>query len=205
MLKVFDIYDNIIGGQLGLRAEFEDDTPRSKVSGSVAIESFRLIDAPVMARLLGVASIVGIPDGLTGTGLSFQQMNLPFTLENHVIEIKDGKAGGFNLGITASGTVDTKADLIDVKGSIAPLDKLNSLLGIIPLLGVFFSAGEKGGGVFAAEYTMKGDVKDPEITANPLTALTPGIFRRIFDVFDVKEPGPGEAPQPNVPGADTAK
>jgi len=205
MLQVFDIYDNIVGGQLGLKAEFEDDTPRSKVSGSVAIESFRLIDAPVMARLLGVASIVGIPDGLTGTGLSFQQMNLPFTLENHVIEIKDGKAGGFNLGITASGTVDTKADLIDIKGSIAPLDKLNSLLGNIPLLGVFFSAGEKGGGVFAAEYTMKGDVKDPEITANPLTALTPGIFRRIFDVFDVKEPGPGEGPQPEIPESDLAK
>lgn len=205
MLKVFDIYDDIVGGQLGLRAEFEDDTPRSKVSGNVAIENFRLIDAPVIARLLGVASIVGIPDGLTGMGLSFQKMDLPFTLENHVIEIKDGKAGGFNLGITASGTVDTKADLIDVKGSIAPLDKLNSLLGNIPLLGVFFSAGEKGGGVFAAEYTMKGDVKDPEITANPLSALTPGILRRIFDVFDVKEPGPREAPRPKVPERDLAK
>ena len=100
-----------------------------------------------------------------------------------MIRIKDAKAGGFSLGITANGTIDTEMDTMDIKGSVAPLDKLNSLLGNIPLFGVFFSGGEKGGGVFAAEYSMTGPFDDPEISTNPLSASTPGIFRKIFDVF----------------------
>lgn len=195
-LRTLDLYDDVVGGQLALKGEFEDNTPDAKLVGHVAVENFRLIDAPVLARLLSIASLAGIPDGLTGTGLSFQRLDAPFTKENGVILISDAKAGGLNLGITASGSLDTHTKLVDIKGSVAPLDKINSVLGTIPIFGIFFSGGEKGGGVFAAEYTMKGDAKDPQITANPLTALTPGIFRKIFGIFDLEEGGDKAADRP---------
>ena len=43
-----------------------------------------------------------------------------------------------------------------------------------------------GGGLFAAEYSMVGPIDDPEIKTNPLTALTPGIFRKIFQILPGK-------------------
>ena len=141
----------------------------------------------MLARLLSIASITGIPGELAGAGLSFQQLTVPFVHENGLVSISDAKAGGISLGITANGTFDTELDTLDIKGSVAPLDKINSLLGNIPLFGVFFSGGEKGGGVFAAEYSMAGPFDDPEISTNPLSALTPGIFRKIFDVFPNSE------------------
>ena len=113
---------------------------------------------------------------------------MPFVNDKGLIRIDDAKAGGISLGITANGNIDTELDTLDIKGSVAPLDKINSLLGNIPLFGVFFSAGEKGGVVFAAEYSMVGSFDDPEILTNPLSALTPGIFRKIFGAFPNRMP-----------------
>jgi hypothetical protein len=56
-------------------------------------------------------------------------------------------------------------------------------LGYIPVLGEIFTSGERGGGVFAANYTMSGSTDDPKVTVNPLSALTPGLFRNIFNIF----------------------
>ncbi len=30
---------------------------------------------------------------------------------------------------------------------------------------------------------MSGPTDDPKVTINPLSALTPGIFRNVFDIF----------------------
>ncbi|HIC43057.1 MAG TPA: hypothetical protein EYO73_01820 [Sulfurimonas sp.] len=183
VLRKLGLYQDIMGGKLALKAEFQGMGPDSKVVGKGVIEDFRLVDAPLLARLLGIASITGIPDELAGAGLSFQRFDVPFTKETGIVEVKDAKAGGFNLGITVSGTLDLESETLDIKGSIAPLDKVNSLFGSIPLFGVLFSGGEKGGGLFAAEYSMVGPIDDPEITTNPLTALTPGIFRKLFEIL----------------------
>ncbi|HIA80958.1 MAG TPA: hypothetical protein EYO02_02420 [Rhodospirillales bacterium] len=173
-----------------LEATFEDMSVDAKILGSAKVHNFRLVNAPVMARLLGLASIRGIPDELTGPGLAFQELDIPFTLENGIIHLKNAKASGLSLGITASGVLDWDAETLNIKGSVAPLDRINSLLGRalrgVPLFGDLFSGGEKGGGLFAAEYSMVGPIDGPEIKTNPLTALTPGIFRKIFQILPGK-------------------
>ena len=190
VLKTFDFYKDIVGGKLMLEATFEDMGVDAKILGSAKVHNFRLVNAPVMARLLGLASIRGIPDELTGPGLAFQELDIPFTLENGIIHLKNAKASGLSLGITASGVLDWDAETLKIKGSVAPLDRINSLLGRalrgVPLFGDLFSGGEKGGGLFAAEYSMVGPIDDPEIKTNPLTALTPGIFRKIFQILPGK-------------------
>ena len=186
-LNTFDYYKDIVGGKLMLEASFDDMSVDSSVAGTVKIHDFRVVNAPILARLLGLASIRGIPDELTGEGLSFQRLNAPFSLKKGIINLKNAKAGGLSLGITVSGIVDKDSETLDIKGSVAPLDKINSLLGEVlgrvPLFGDLFTGGEKGGGLFAAEYAMFGPIDDPEIRTNPLTALTPGIFRKIFKIL----------------------
>ena len=45
--------------------------------------------------------------------------------------------------------------------------------------------------MIAFNYTMKGPIDDPAVTVNPLSALTPGFLRRLFDVFDAPPPAGG--------------
>ena len=40
---------------------------------------------------------------------------------------------------------------------------------------------EKGGGLFAARFAVEGELKNPSFTVNPLSILTPGPFRRLFE------------------------
>ena len=187
LLKTLGLYTDIVGGKLMLEATFEDMSVDSMIFGVAKIHDFRVIEAPILARLLGLASITGIPDELTGAGLYFQRLDAPFTLKKGIINLKDAKAGGLSLGITASGVIDKDSETLNIRGSVAPLDKINSLLGEVlgrvPLFGDLFSGGEKGGSLFAAEYSMMGPISDPKIQTNPLTALTPGIFRKIFKIL----------------------
>ena len=41
----------------------------------------------------------------------------------------------------------------------------------------------QGGGVFAADYTVRGPLADPKVSVNPLSALTPGFLRGVFNLF----------------------
>ena len=54
------------------------------------------------------------------------------------------------------------------------------MLGAIPLVGDVL-VGKKGEGVIGVSYSISGDADKPEISINPLSVLTPGIFRRIFE------------------------
>ena len=80
------------------------------------------------------------------------------------------------------GRVDLDAERIDMQGTIVPAYFFNSLLGNIPLVGKLFSP-ERGGGVFAASYTLRGRLEDPDVSVNPLAALTPGFLRGLFGLF----------------------
>ena len=61
---------------------------------------------------------------------------------------------------------------------------LNTALTRIPIIGALLSGGEKYGGIFAANYTMTGNPKDPDISTNPLSVLAPGFLRQLFRIFD---------------------
>ena len=130
---------------------------------------------------LSFASITAIPyENLIGAGVRFLKFSIPnFTLQDGFVEFSEAKASGTSIGVTAQGQMDLDADTMEITGSIAPLDMINSFLGKLPgPLGEALSGGETGGGVFAAEYKMSGPTEDPEIMTNPLSAITPGIFRK---------------------------
>jgi len=40
--------------------------------------------------------------------------------------------------------------------------------------------GGDGQGLFAANYRVTGSAADPQVSVNPLSALTPGFLRRLF-------------------------
>ena len=65
---------------------------------------------------------------------------------------------------------------------MVPLYFFNSMLGKLPLLGRLFSP-ETDGGLLAVAYSIRGNLDDPKVGVNPLSALTPGMLRDFFDIF----------------------
>jgi hypothetical protein len=90
--------------------------------------------------------------------------------------------------------VDLAADTLDIEGTLVPAYAVNSILGNIPLIGQLL-VGERGSGVFAANYRASGAMADVQTSINPLATLTPGFLRRLFGVFS-GGPGSGGANAP---------
>ena len=51
--------------------------------------------------------------------------------------------------------------------------------GSIPLLGALFGGRDEG--LFGITYRLFGPLDDPQFSMNPISALAPGIFRKIFE------------------------
>jgi hypothetical protein len=182
VLLAAGVADNIRGGRLRLNGSYNDTIPHSPLSGTATLESFRIIDAPAIGRLLKAMTLYGAVDLLRGPGLGFQKAVVPFRWQQRVLHLDSARAFSASLGLTAQGDIDLRQHRTDVTGTIVPAYFFNQLLGRIPLLGVLFSP-EKGGGVFAARYSVKGPLKDPKVGVNALSALTPGFLREVFGLF----------------------
>ncbi|MFN7001394.1 MAG: AsmA-like C-terminal region-containing protein, partial [Elioraea tepidiphila] len=141
-------------------------------------------------------TLYGLLEVARGPGLSFTNLIAPFSLSNDVLELRDARAYGPSLGFTAKGTVDLARDTLAVEGTIVPAYFFNSLLGHIPLIGRLFSP-ERGGGVFAATYRVRGPFADPEVSVNPLAALTPGFLRGLFGFLGDGADAPAPEPDPH--------
>ena len=182
-LRFFDLFNNMYGGFLEISGRYDDAAADRPLRGTVRVTNYRVRNAPMLTRILSIMALTGILDAMTGEGLSFAELNLPFTYTEGEVQIKDVKAAGASIGFTASGTVYTHADVLNIQGTVIPAYALNSFLGQIPLLGNILTGNEKGGGIFAANFSVTGPIEDPKTTVNPLSALTPGILRNLFDAF----------------------
>ena len=127
-------------------------------------------------------TLYGLLDVLRGPGIGFSKLVAPFSLLDQTLQLNDARAFSSSLGLTAKGRLDLGGEKMDMEGTIVPAYFFNSLLGNIPLVGKLFSP-ETGGGVFAARYTLRGPIQDPDVFVNPLSALTPGFLREIFGLF----------------------
>ncbi|MBS0562567.1 MAG: DUF3971 domain-containing protein, partial [Proteobacteria bacterium] len=121
----------------------------------------------------------GVVDMVNGPGLGFTKLIAPFRLSGSVLELSEARAFSSSLGLTAKGRIDLARDTADIQGTVVPAYFFNSLLGRVPLIGRLFSP-ETGGGLFAANYTVRGPLADPSVSVNPLSALTPGFLRGLF-------------------------
>lgn len=192
LLSALDWTSAIRGGRLTVEGEMHDDEPGEPVIGQVLMTDFQMTEAPLLGRLLSLASLRGISDTLGGDGIAFSRLEIPFDLTDANIEFSAIKLRGSELGILAEGNIDRIADAIDLRGEIAPAYTLNSLLGKVPILGNILTGG--GDGIFAATFKVEGPIDSPRMTVNPLSILTPGFTRKILGGFGAGEPRPLEPP-----------
>ncbi len=183
-LRAFQIFPDMIGGRMETEGRFDDSDPARPLRAKLRVKAYHIVGTPILARLLGLLSLGGIRDALTGRGIYFSTLDMPFQARKGVITIDNGKAFGSALGLTFSGPIDTNTDMIDMQGELVPFYAVNSALGKLPILGDVMTGGEQGGGVFSASYRVAGPLDDPAISVNPVTVLFPGFLRWILETFE---------------------
>jgi hypothetical protein len=195
-MKALNLIDSMTDGEMSITGNYDDTNADSVLTGRVLINKYVIKDAPVLAKLLTLASLTGIIDTLGGKGIQFDKLSAPFTLTKDVITLGENtKTYGSAIGLTAEGTITFPQRTLDVQGTVVPSYTLNNVFGKVPLFGPILTGGD-GGGIFAARYSIKGTGADPFVTVNPLSFLTPGFLRGMFDILDSpKEPAKKEKAQ----------
>lgn len=170
--------DQVRGGAFAL----EGASPAAKAPWEmdVRVDDFTVVRAPILARLLGLASLQGLADVLGGTGLDFTSLTAPVTYEQGVLTLEQARAAGPALGVTMDGDIDLRNDQLALNGVLVPSYGLNTSLGALPIIGDLLTSRE-GEGLIALTYSVDGPFDETQIAVNPLSALAPGIFRRIFE------------------------
>lgn len=170
--------DFIEGGILDLRGSLAtEDTPARL---RATIEDTRLINAPFFTQILSLASLRGLTDTLSGEGVLFSRIEAPLTIGGGRYVIEGGRASGPALGLTVNGWIGMDGKGIDLDGVLVPSFGVNSVLGGVPIIGDLI-VGRQGEGIFSITYSVSGSLEKAQVAVNPLSAVTPGILRRIFE------------------------
>jgi hypothetical protein len=181
--RLVGFYPSVEGGEASLQVNLDAGAAGSK-SGTLWARNFTVLGDSVVNDVLTDPNSTAVlgenKQQVTRQRIAFDQLRAPFTVGGGKFRLRDAYMNGSQLGATMRGAVDFKAQTVDLGGTYVPLYGLNSALGAIPILGKVF-VGRQGEGVVGITFAIKGSLDDPEVLVNPISAITPGIFRQIFD------------------------
>ncbi|MEO1038308.1 MAG: AsmA-like C-terminal region-containing protein [Pseudomonadota bacterium] len=180
LLAAFTGFDNVSGGALSIEGSAPPLGQTGGVQGQITVEAFTLDRMPLLARVLAAGSLEGLAGLMSGEGIVFEQLRAGFDWEDGVLEMRAARAAGPSLGVTWAGVVDLRQSRLDVDGTLLPSYGINSVLGALPVLGGLLTSRE-GEGVVGITFSVSGPFEQTRVFANPLSALAPGVFRRIFE------------------------
>ncbi|MFV0359803.1 AsmA-like C-terminal region-containing protein [Tropicimonas sp.] len=155
---------------------------KGEYDGRLKVARVRVKSASTLAALANAISVVGLIDELNGSGIFFDDVEAAFRLTPTFVQVTDASGVGPSLGITMQGVYDMARDRLDMQGVFSPLYVVNSI-------GAIFT--RRGEGLFGVNYRMHGPSKSPSVEVNPLSALTPGMFRDLFRASPTRLRGGG--------------
>lgn len=139
--------------------------------GQLRVRDIGITDAPALAALISAASVVGLLEQMSGNGIKFTEIDADFRLSPSRAVLTKSSAIGPSLGISLDGIYNFNSKSMDFQGVFSPIYLLNGI-------GSFLT--RKGEGLLGFNYTIKGNSSNPRVGVNPLSILTPGMFREIF-------------------------
>ncbi|MDJ0629058.1 MAG: hypothetical protein QNJ44_12440 [Rhodobacter sp.] len=139
--------------------------------GRLRVSRTRIIRAPALTELLSAISIVGLLDQMNSGGITLSEVDAEFQLTPRRLTLYRSSAVGPSLGISLDGVYDLASGRLDMQGVLSPVYFLNAI-------GQVFS--RRGEGVFGFNFRLRGEASNPSVAVNPLSILTPGMFREIF-------------------------
>jgi hypothetical protein len=181
LLSVVDLYRRISGGKLRLSGQRSG--AKGPFSGVFDVASFTIVDEASMRKLVSASTGSGEnvqPSGLDPDHVPFDRMRLDYTKRGSLIVIEDAVLRRATVGATLNGTIDLAKQMVSLAGTYLPAYAVNNLFGRLPLIGLALGGGSQGG-LFGVTFKVEGPISGPSLTVNPLSMITPGIFRKIFE------------------------
>jgi hypothetical protein len=183
-----DTYSKIVGGQLQMAMDPPTVEPSAK-EGIISVSDFSVKGEAALDRLAS-----GGPNGLPN-GVSFSRARAEFTRQNGQLAIREGVLKGPMIGGTIEGSVDS-ANQMRMSGTFVPMYGLNNMFGQIPIVGLFLGGGSNEG-LIGVTYEIVGTLGQPVLRVNPISAMAPGVFRKIFEFGTGKQNNQVEFPPNN--------
>ncbi|MEB3702916.1 AsmA-like C-terminal domain-containing protein [Candidatus Bealeia paramacronuclearis] len=172
-----NIFEDMLGGELTIKASRKVGNP---FEGLFKVQNFEVRKIPLLARFAAVASPIGFANLFSDGVVSLNRFDTNFIYGDDIIKVTKGVGKSLSLGFSVEGQIDRLKGEFNLKGAIAPLYVINSVLGHIPLIGSLIN-GKDGEGLFAASYTVTGTTDEPQVNINPLSALVPVFIRNLFN------------------------
>ena len=191
LLAFLDLYKHMDGGQLEVAMRLGNDA----LAGVLLIKDFILRDEPALRRLVTEGAQqhpIGVAPGAARqsfdlNSVAFSRLQVNFQRAGSRLDLRDGTMYGAEMGLTVDGWLDFARDRVSMEGTFVPAYAVNNLFSQIPVFGLFLGGGSHEG-LFAVNYRISGASTKPTLNINPLSAIAPGIFRKIFGATDFSAP-----------------
>ena len=183
-----DTYSKVVGGQLQMIMDPPTAEPSAK-NGAISARNFSVKGEAALDRLAA-----GGPAGVQN-GVSFSAVQAEFTRQNGQLTIRDGVLKGPTIGGTIEGSIDYPANQVRMSGTFVPMYGLNNMFGQIPIFGLFLGGSNEG--LFGVTYEIVGTTGQPVLRVNPISAILPGLSRKITEFNTGKQNTPIEFPPNN--------
>lgn len=168
VLRASGLFTKARGGALDLTLTPVD---QASYDGTLKASGLRVKNAPALASLLSAASVIGLLEQLNGDGILFHEVSGAFRLTPKGVSVTSGEALGASMGVTMTGNYFPATGQMEMEGVITPFYLVNSI-------GQVFA--RPGEGLFGFTYALGGTANALKVSINPLSILTPGMFREIF-------------------------
>ncbi len=175
LLRFLGIYRRVFGGRAVVTGTID---PTGGLRAAVDGSRLRIVDEPALARL-STAAESGPSAGRATVEIERLLFDLAFADGRLVIE--DGVVRAATAGLSMQGDIDFSRETVRLSGTYLPASAFDSLLGKIPIIGQTMFAGGRAG-LVGVTFRLAGPIDEPVLTVNPLSAIAPGIFRKLFEL-----------------------
>jgi hypothetical protein len=174
LFRFNDVYSRMTGGQMQTVIDAPSASNPTQL-GAVTVRNFSVHDESQLEQ-----AVQGGPQPpRANNNMDFSSAKVDFTRAQGRLTLRDGVVRGPVLGGTIDGMIDYGRDEVHLRGTLVPLYGANNLLGQIPVVGLFLGGDKEG--VFGVTYEVVGKPGAPILHVNPLSALAPGLLRKVFE------------------------
>ncbi|WP_245926805.1 AsmA-like C-terminal domain-containing protein [Breoghania corrubedonensis] len=179
-----DFYERLLGGKATITASLPAP---GRATGRLMVSDLAITDDPALKKIVSAdPGLIGADSRpiarrrvLSRGEMSFQKLDVRFHKVGDLLTIDSGALRGSVLGGAIDGTINLASQQVNLKGTFVPAYAVNNLFGQIPVLGQL--VGGRNGGLLGVNFRVTGSLDTPVVSVNPMSAIAPGIFRKIFE------------------------
>jgi hypothetical protein len=178
LFRFADVYSKMHGGQMWIAMDppSADHAPKE---GILNVRDFLIRGEGALESVAANSQSNGGPVQQQPSGIEFSRMRVDFTRTSGKLTIRDGLVRGPSVGATIEGVLDYQQEAVRLRGTFVPLYGLNNMFGQLPIIGIFLGGSNEG--LLGITYEVVGTPTAPVLRVNPLSAVAPGLLRKLFE------------------------